>query len=107
MGGSITKFSEERKFGQFVSSFTAGNARYPRHYFTNGIINIEPADATSVVVTYFRTPVTIDVTDASTELPYNDKLIDYILTVLIKNAGLESRDQWSVQTADVGEIKNP
>lgn len=107
MGGSISKYAEERKMGEFISTFTEGNARYPRYYFTNDTLNIEPSDATSVVVTYFRTPVIIDVTDNTTELPYNDKFIDYIITVLIENAGLQSRDQWSAQTAAAGEIKNP
>jgi hypothetical protein len=107
MGGTVSKYAEERKMGEFISSFTEGNARYPRYYFTNDTLNIEPADATSVVIRYFRTPVDIDVTDDTTELPYNLKFVDYLITVLIENAGLSSRDTWSAQTAAAGEIKNP
>jgi hypothetical protein len=104
---TLSKYAEERKFGEFVSNFTAGSPIYPRYYFTNGRLNIEPTTATSVVITYFKTPPIIDVNDAVTPVPFNEKLIQFIIDQFMEIAGVKGRDQWITQTAAGGEIKNP
>lgn len=106
-GVNVTNYAKERQYSQFQSTYTEGDARYPRYYLSNGILTIEPADAVSAVLTYFITPQTIDVTDNSTEMLYNDKLIQLIIDEAMIIAGIKGRDQIIVQNETMMEQKNP
>lgn len=104
---SVSNYAKERPVAQFQSSYTAGNYMYPRYYFTNGLLNIEPANATSVVLMYFVKPFVIDVADNTIPIPYNDKLINLIISETMIQAGVSSRDNADVIQGTMLEQRNP
>lgn len=106
-GASVTNIAQERPFNEFQSNYSEGDARYPKYYFTQGLLNVEPATATSCVVTYFKKPIVIDVTDSVTNIDYNDKLIQLLLDEAMIILGIAGRDQIIVQNSTIQEQKNP
>jgi len=106
-GRTLTKVAEERRLDQFIDTLTEGTARYPRYWMQAGIMNLEPADATSATLTYFIKPIQIDVADAVTVLPYNDKLLQLILDKTIEVIGFEERDDFSIKVSDKMQKENP
>lgn len=104
---TIKRYAKERPYAQFQSDYTEGTAAYPRYYFSNGIITIEPEDATGVELTYFTTPQTIDVSNDTDEILYNDKILSLIIDEAMIIAGIKSRDQIIVQNESMMEQKNP
>lgn len=106
-GASISKYSKERPYAQFQSDYTEGDARNPRYYFSNGLMTVEPADATGVKITYFKLPQTIDVENDTDEILYNDKILNLIIDEAMIIAGIKGRDQGIVQNESMMEQKNP
>jgi len=106
-GSSLTNYAKERPYGQFQSAYTSGDARYPRYYLSNGLLTIEPSDATFCDITYFKKPIVIDVTDSSADIPYNDKLVEFLLDEAMIILGIAGRDQQIIQNSVMQEQKNP
>lgn len=106
-GSDISRYAKERPYSQFDSTYTAGTAMFPRYYLAADILTVEPADATSVALSYIRTPFDIDVTDDSTEIPYNTKLIGLIIDEAMIIASVKIRDEQMVQSETMMEQKNP
>lgn len=104
---SLTNYAKERPYDQFQSSFTEGDASDPRYFFSGTVLNIEPANATSCVLTYFKNPFGIDVTDDTIQIPYNIKLIELLISETINVVSVENRDQWMSQQSLLSEQKNP
>lgn len=106
-GTSITRIAKERKYNEFNSNYSEGDARYPRYYISSGKLNVEPSDATSVTLTYFRTPFTINVEDTTTDIPYNKKLIDLIKYEAMVIMGIANRDPAIIQGGQLQKTSNP
>jgi len=106
-GATINKIAEERRLDQFIDSLTEGIARYPRYWMQADTMNLEPSNATSIDITYFIKPIQIDVANAVSVIPYNDKLIQLILDKTIEVIGFEERDAFSIQSSDIMQTKNP
>lgn len=106
-GSSITKTAEERQYSKFIDPNTIGDARYPRYINESTVIRIEPSDATAVQIDYFTIPVAIDVTDSSTQVPYNNKLIQRIIDNVIGIIGFEERDDFSMVASNQMQQINP
>lgn len=107
LGSSLSEYAQERRHDQFIDENTEGTARYPRYSITAGLMNIEPADATSVTLTYFRAPFAIDVNDNSTQIPYNNKFIQLLIDDVIGIIGVPNRDQFNIAVSDQMQAKNP
>lgn len=97
--GSITRVAKERPYDQFQSNYTAGTPRYPRYSLRAGQMVIEPANATSVQITYFRKAILIDVTDNIIQVPYNDEYILQLTAWVMDMAGWMGRDQFLTMTS--------
>lgn len=106
-GSSITRTAKERKYNEFNSNYSKGDARYPRYFFSSGKLNIEPSDASSVQLTYFRTPYTIDVQDTTIDIPYNDKLTQLIKNEAMIILGIAGRDTSIIQGGQLQKQSNP
>lgn len=72
----------------FGAIYSSGTVRYPKYTMINGSLLIYPSTpaCTSCVVWYIRNPFYVDVSDASTLVPYNDEMIE----LLIKGAVVEA-----------------
>lgn len=91
---SLTNVAKERPYDQFTSNYTKGTARYPRYYLRAGQMVVEPANATSVLLTYFRTAILIDVADNTIQVPYNNEYVLELTSWVIDMAGFMGRDQF-------------
>lgn len=105
-GGTLSNYAQERKQNQFTNSYTEGNAMFPRYYFGAGIINIEPANATSCVLTYFNLPITIDITDNTIQIAYSSNMIDDLLNECVKQSGVYTRDPAAVSLGTMEQQSN-
>ena len=105
LGQNISKYAKERKMMQ-NNVYSQGTARYPKYYITAGIINIEPANVISCVVTYFTTPFVIDITNNIIDIPYNQKLIQLLFSECMIMFGVDSRDMTSIQLGTQQEVSN-
>jgi len=106
-GANIENVAQERKFDEFNSTYSAGDARYPKYYFTKDLLTIEPSTVVSAKMYYFKKPFQIDVTDVATQIDYNDKLIQLLLDEAMIILGIAGRDQAIIQNSTQQEIKNP
>ncbi len=106
-GVNTENFAKERLFDQFQSGYTEGDARYPRYFLTNGLLTVEPSNAASCKIYYFTKPLVIDVTDTVTDIPYNDKLIQYLLDEATIILGIADRDTEIIKNSVMQEQKNP
>jgi len=106
-GSSLSNYAKERAYDQFQSGFTEGRARYPRYYFSGDVLTIEPSNATSCVLRYFKTPFTIDVTDNTNPIPYNGKYLQLLAQEVINVGSQPNRDQQMNQSTLQSEAKNP
>lgn len=107
MGSTISKYAMERRLDQKIDDYSEGDARYPRYLMSEGIISIEPSTASRVDIDYFITPYEIDVADNSTQVPYNDKLIQLIIDKTIGIIGFEERDDFSILSSENMQKNNP
>lgn len=106
-GSSLSNYAKERPYDQFQSDLTDGVARYPRYFFSGDILNLLPANATSCILTYFKIPFVIDVTDNINQIPYNGKLLQLLAQETINVASEPNRDQQMNQRSLQSEQKNP
>ena len=107
MGSTISKYAMERRLDQKIDDYSEGTARYPRYLISEGIISIEPSNAKRVDIDYFIKPIEIDVNDNSTEVPYNNKLIQLIIDKTIGIIGFEERDDFSILSSENMQKNNP
>lgn len=91
---SYTKTSQVLPPNSMLGSYTQGSALFPRHDIGSDSIILFPLNksCTSANITYFRTPFTIDVTDGTTEIPYNGDTLSGILSQVLSIYGLSLGD---------------
>lgn len=105
---TLARYAKERPQDQFQSDFTAGTPSNPRYSFSGDVLNVEPADkVVGAILTYFKKPFPIDVTDNTTQIPYNGKLIELLIQETINVISEPNRDQWLNQISIQSETKNP
>lgn len=107
MGETIGKYAMERRLDQKIDDYSEGTARYPRYLMSEGIITVEPSDASKIDIDYFIKPIEIDVADNSNEVPYNNKLIQLIIDKTIGIIGFEERDDFSMLSSENMQKTNP
>lgn len=106
-GTEIGKYAQERRLDQKIDDYSAGDSRYPRYLMSEGIITVEPSNATKVDIDYFIKPFEIDVNDNSIQIPYNDKLIQLIIDKAIGIIGFEERDDFAMAASTKMQQENP
>lgn len=91
---SYTRTSQILLPNSMVNSYTSGTVIYPRHDINSTDIILYPSNKTcsKAVITYFRKLFTIDVTDDTTQLPYNVDSISGILDQVLSIYGLSLGD---------------
>lgn len=106
MGSTFSAYAKERQSLQWQNTLTEGTAMYPKYKMSAGILTIEPANAISCIVTYFTTPIPIDITDNSTQIAYNPKLLQLLLYECMTQAGVDTRDLTTIQLGQTQEQSN-
>lgn len=101
LSGTLTRVAKERPYDQYQSNYTAGTARYPRYSLKANTMVIEPSNATSVQVKYFRKAIQVDVTDNIVQVPYNDEYILELTSWVIDMAGFMGRDQFLMMASQI------
>jgi hypothetical protein len=93
-GNTYTKTASPLPPNSMNNSMSSGSAIYPRYFITSTSVELYPKSisCTSVIVQYFRKPFTIDVTDAVTDIPYNEAVFMSILDNLLSIYGLSLGD---------------
>lgn len=105
--GTVTKEATILNPNEGTSPYNEGVARYPKYQIANDLMAIQPSNATSVDIQYFIAPFTIDVTDNSTEIPYNEKLLNLIIDAAIHEATAPNRDYPMRQMSAEDVAQNP
>lgn len=103
----ITNTATIADLNDSISPYASGTARYPKYYIEADKMVIQPSTATSVTVTYFIAPVEIDVTDDAATIPYNDKVLDLLVSMMLVVAGIAERDPWLTQQGEAQATKEP
>lgn len=75
------------------SSLSNGTVRYPKYYFQDDAIVLEPSlTPTSLFMTYLRLPYTIDFASPSTDIPYTEVNIQAIIQIALNNIAVSQRE---------------
>lgn len=104
---TLTKSATILNLNEKVSYYSAGKARIPKYFIAQGLINVQPVNATLIDIIYFIAPVYIDVADNSVQIPYNAKLIDLLIDMTIELASESSRDDYLEVKSTEQVLRNP
>jgi hypothetical protein len=75
------------------SSLSNGTVRYPKYYFQDDAIVLEPSTTpTSLFMTYLRLPYTIDFASPATDIPYSEINIQSIIQIALNNVAVTQRE---------------
>jgi hypothetical protein len=75
------------------SSLSEGTYLYPRHYFIDTGIVLEPSTTpTTVTINYLRSYFEIDFASPSTDIPYTDDNVQAIIQIALQNVGVSQRE---------------
>jgi hypothetical protein len=75
------------------SSLSEGTYRYPRHYFIDTGIVLEPSTTpTSVKISYLRSYFEIDFASPTTDIPYTDDNVQGIIQIALQNVAVSQRE---------------
>lgn len=99
----------ELKSSEVGGYFGQGTLYDPKYDTVNNKLRIRPLgyQCNEAIVSYIAVPTAIDLTDASTELPFPDKFINTIVSDMCELAGIPKKSQFDIQANQQQRQINP